>query len=96
MVTKAYVKAKTLWIMPYSLMSFLIKKKALGRYLNNICADKFIILSACKLKNLPIDMFYCNSILAAFMWKYTKEGHDYWNKLNTEYEETKALYQRKL
>lgn len=82
--------------MPYSLMSFLIKKKALGRYLNNVYEDKFIVLCAYKFKNLPIDMFYCNSILAAFKWSYTKEGHDYWSKLNIEYEETKALYQGKL
>lgn len=82
--------------MPYSLMSFLLEKKALRSYLDNICADKFIVFSMCKLKNLPDGMFYCNNIGAAFVWQYTKEGQYYWRKLNKEYEETKTLYQGKL
>lgn len=82
--------------MPYSLLSFLIKKKALGNYLDNASEDKFIVLCGCKLKNIPDRAFYCNRIGCAFLWQYTKEGRDYWDKLDTEYEETKALYQRKL
>lgn len=82
--------------MPYSLMSFLLEKKALRSYLDNICADKFIVFSVCKLKNLPDGMFYCNNIGAAFVWQYTKEGQCYWRKLDREYEETKALQQGKL
>lgn len=82
--------------MPYSLMSFLLEKKALRSYLDNICADKFIVFSACRLKNLPIDLFYCNRIDCAFMWACTKEGSEYWCKLHFEYEKEKELYQRKL
>ena len=96
MITKAAIKAKILWVMPYSLMSFLIKKKALRNYLDNACEDKFIIFSACKLKNLPIGMFYCNRIDCAFVWRRTKEGIDYWYKLNSEYEKQKALQPEKL
>lgn len=41
-------------------------------------------------------MFYCNRIDCAFMWIRTKEGIDYWCKLNSEYEEQKALQPEKL
>lgn len=82
--------------MPYSLLSFLIKKKALTNYLNNICENKFIIFSSYKTENLPINMFYCNDIACAFIWSETKEGWDYWNTLDIEYEKQKALQQRKL
>lgn len=89
--------------MPYSLMSFLLEKKALRNYLDNICEDKFIVFSVCKLKNLPDGMFYCNNIGFAFIWARTKEGPEYWAKLDTEYGqklnneyEQKALQQGKL
>ncbi len=45
---------------------------------------------------LITNVFYCNDIACAFAWAETKEGYDYWNKLNNEYEKEKALYQRKL
>ena len=99
MITKAYIKAKILWIMPYSLMSFLIKKKALGNYLNNAYESWITtlkILHIREVKNLPIYTFYCNRINGAFTWKHTKEGVDYWCKLNSEYEKQKALQQEKL
>ena len=96
MITKAAIKAKILWVMPYSLMSFLIKKKALRNYLNNVSEEKFIVLCGCKLKNLPDRVFYCNDIGCAFIWRYTKEGSDYWSKLYVEYEKEKALHQGKL
>lgn len=96
MITKAAIKAKILWVMPYSLMSFLIKKKALRNYLNNASEDKFIVLCGCKLKNLPDQVFYCNNIGRAFLWQYTEEGQYYWRKLDEEYEKQKALQPEKL
>lgn len=85
--------------MPYSLLSFLIKKKALESYLNNVCEDwitKLKILAIHEVKNLPIYTFYCNKIGCAFIWEYTKEGFDFWDELNDEYEKEKTLHQRKL
>ena len=78
------VKKKILFNMPYALLSFLIKKKALSSFLNN--TSKYAILH-----NISLHYIYRRlrdpyaAIECTFAWDCTKEGYDFWKGLNDKY-----------
>lgn len=69
-------------LMPYSLLHFLIKEKALKAYLDNVMCDR----------KTDILYYYTNSIrghfliIAAFTWHKTPEGRRYWQRLYNRFQ----------
>lgn len=70
--------------MPYVLLTFLIKEKVLGRFLDETSkfAHSCNIDTGSVYKNLR-DPFM--AIEYTFIWRYTKEGHNFWEELNNKY-----------
>lgn len=78
------VRRQILLNMPYLLLTFLIKEKALSNFLDNI--SKYTISHSINLSYLYIrlrDPYM--AIEYAFVWDCTKEGHHFWQKLNNKY-----------
>lgn len=75
--------------MPYILLSFLIKKKALRQFLtavtkysnahNNVTAIKWVKSYYSK---HCIDMIF----LSSFTWRYTSQGYEFWLNISMEWE----------
>lgn len=80
--------------LPYCLLHFLIEKKLLSKYINNLKASiKSLALS----ENIPISVliikrlhairnFPERGILKMSMWLSTPEGHEFWSDINSEYQ----------
>ena len=81
--------------MPYSLLHFLITKKALKLYLT--CTLEYIttytsqriiksnIVEYTKMFIQAINTSLERSIKEAFIWKNTKQGFEYWYEINKEF-----------
>lgn len=70
------------------LYKYLKRQGALQRYFGNLFGQRGFLLDEgnIDMKNvLKIMMYYHNNISFSFMWSVTKEGHDYWKKLNDEF-----------
>ena len=85
------IRRQILFNMPYILLAFLIKEKVLSSYLNNISeyTYHYNIYLESVYKNLK-DPFMAFDY--AFSWRYTKEGHIFWQKLNDKY---KSIWEMK-
>ncbi len=81
--------------MPYVLLKFLIKEKALGKFVsNNTFEDKWVIkgyTDAIKKGQVPADRL----ILAAFVWNETEEGHDFWEDLHQRFEKYLKYHEKR-
>lgn len=78
------VRRQILFNMPYLLLTFLIKEKVLDSFLDGsskYAHDKKINLESFYTKlRLPSMAIECTLI-----WRHTKEGHHFWQKLNNKY-----------
>lgn len=78
------IRRLILFIMPYSLLTFLIKEKVLDRFLDN--TSKYVFIHSINLAR-----FYTKlrdpyaAIECTFAWHCTKEGYDFWRELNNKY-----------
>lgn len=78
------IRRLILFIMPYSLLTFLIKERVLDRFLDN--TSKYIIIHSINLSH-----FYTKlrnpytAIECTFAWHCTEEGYDFWRELNNKY-----------
>ena len=72
---------KLLRIMPYKLLSFLIKHKCLKNYVNNILNSPYSRTD--KMTKMLLKSEYALSLL--FPWANTPEGYEYWNTVNELY-----------
>lgn len=85
------IRRLILFIMPYSLLTFLIKEKVLDRFLDN--TSKYIIIH-----RINLSRFYtklrnpCTAIECTFAWYCTEEGYDFWKRLNNKY---KSIWEMK-
>ena len=78
------VKRQILLNMPYLLLTFLIKEKALSNFLDNI--SKYTISHSINLSYLYIrlrDPYM--AIECTFVWDCTKEGYNFWRELDDKY-----------
>lgn len=76
--------------MPYVLLHFLIKEKALNAYVETvlICNREKDIRSLLRISDL-LDEPYNGALISPFIWINTKQGDDYWCNLNNLwYEQT--------
>lgn len=86
LTSKQKIRRQILFIMPYILLSFLIKKKALSSFLNN--TSKYAILH-----NIGLHYIYGRlkdpyaAIECTFAWDCSKEGYSFWRELNIEYKQ---------
>lgn len=76
-------------IMPYSLLHFLIEKKALKQYVANRTKRVAFtgVSSIYDHSGFFKDHAPHNYIIAAFTWKTTIEGYEYWDDLHTRWEQ---------
>lgn len=72
---------KLLRIMPYKLLSFLIKRKCLKNYVNNILNSPYSRTD--KMTKMLLKSEYALSLL--FPWANTPEGYEYWNTVSELY-----------
>lgn len=78
------IRRLILFIMPYSLLTFLIKERVLDRFLDN--TSKYIIIHS-----INLSRFYTKlrdpyaAIECTFAWDCTKEGYNFWRELNNKY-----------
>ena len=81
---KQKVRRQILFNMPYLLLTFLIKEKVLDSFLDG--SSKYVHDN-----KINIEPFYTKlrvpsmAIECALIWRYTKEGHIFWQKLNDKY-----------
>ena len=80
--------------LPYCLLHFLIEKKVLSKYVENIKANiQWLALS----ENIPISeliakrlslikLFSERGILKMCVWLSSQEGHEFWSDINSEYQ----------
>lgn len=80
--------------LPYCLLHFLIEKKLLSKYVENMKANiQWLALS----ENIPISVliikrlhgirnFPERGILKMSMWLSTPEGHEFWSNIDSEYQ----------
>ena len=80
--------------LPYCLLHFLIEKKLLSKYVNNMKANvEWLALS----DNLPTSIVLTKrlaliraiperGILKMCMWMSSNEGRDFWSNINLEYQ----------
>lgn len=78
------IRRQILFNMPYVLLTFLIKEKVLSRFLDE--TSKFTYHC-----NIDLESAYKNlrdpsmAFEYTFIWRYTKEGHNFWEELNNKY-----------
>lgn len=78
------VRRQILFNMPYLLLTFLIKEKVLDSFLDG--SSKYV-----HDKKINLESFYTKlrvpsmAIECALIWRHTKEGHHFWQKLNDKY-----------
>lgn len=78
------VRRQILFNMPYLLLTFLIKEKVLDSFLDG--SSKYVHDN-----KINIEPFYTKlrvpdmAIECTLIWRYTKEGHHFWQKLNNKY-----------
>ena len=78
------IRRQILLNMPYILLTFLIKEKVLSRFLDE--TSKFT--HRC---NIDLESAYKNlrdpsmAFEYSFIWRYSKEGHNFWEELNNKY-----------
>lgn len=78
------VRRQILFNMPYLLLTFLIKEKVLDSFLDG--SSKYAHDN-----KINIEPFYKKlrvpsmAIEYTLIWRYTKEGHHFWQKLNYKY-----------
>lgn len=78
------VRRQILFNMPYLLLTFLIKEKVLDSFLDG--SSKYVHDN-----KINIEPFYTKlkvpsmAIECTLIWRYTKEGHIFWRKLNDKY-----------
>lgn len=71
-------------MMPYVLLRFLIKEKALSAYVDNIMSNKYD-------GKLTVIEHYMNGlersrlIIAAFIWHKAPQGGEYWSQLDQKW-----------
>lgn len=78
------VRRQILFNMPYLLLTFLIKEKVLDSFLDGSSKyahdNKIKLESFYRILRIP-DM----AIECTLIWRYTKEGHHFWRKLQNKY-----------
>lgn len=78
------VRRQILFNMPYLLLKFLIKEKVLDSFLDG--SSKYA-----HDKKINLEPFYTKlrvpsmAIECTLIWRHTKEGHHFWQKLNNKY-----------
>lgn len=78
------VRRQILFNMPYLLLTFLIKEKVLDSFLDG--SSKYA-----HDKKINLEPFYTKlrvpsmAIECTLIWRHTKEGHIFWQKLNDKY-----------
>jgi hypothetical protein len=78
------VRRQILFNMPYLLLTFLIKEKVLDSFLDG--SSKYAYY-----KKINLELFYTKlrvpsmAIEYTLIWRHTKEGHRFWQKLNNKY-----------
>lgn len=78
------IRRLILFIMPYSLLTFLIKERVLDRFLDN--TSKYIIIHSINLSRFYTKLRNpCTAIECTFAWHCTEEGYDFWKELDDKY-----------
>lgn len=78
------IRRLILFIMPYSLLTFLIKERVLDRFLDN--TSKYIIIHSINLSRFYTNLRNpCTAIECTFAWHCTEEGYDFWKGLDDKY-----------
>lgn len=85
------IRRLILFIMPYSLLTFLIKERVLNSFLDN--TSKYIITHSINLSRFYTKLRNpCTAIEYTFAWHCTEEGYDFWKRLNNKY---KSIWEMK-
>ena len=72
--------------MPFELLMFLIKKKVLSQWLNNIIKHNKKKYTAPEIIKLLKNKYYFrNNIRIFFIWLETPEGIDFWDEIDNEW-----------
>lgn len=72
--------------MPLDLLMFLIKKKVLSRWIDNILKQNERRYTAPEIvRLLKNDVYFRNSIRILFVWYKTPEGIKFWNAIDSEW-----------
>lgn len=78
------VRRQILFNMPYLLLTFLIKEKVLDSFLDG--SSKYAIVHSINLSCLYTKLRVPSmAIECTLIWRHTKEGHRFWQKLNNKY-----------
>lgn len=79
--------------MPLNLLMFLIKKKVLSQWINNILKQNEGRYTAPEIiRLLKNDVYFRNSIRILFQWRKTPEGINFWNAIDSEWARFNFLY----
>lgn len=79
--------------MPLNLLMFLIKKKVLSQWINNILKQNEGRYTAPEIiRLLKNDVYFRNSICILFQWRKTPEGINFWDAIDSEWAHFNFLY----